>query len=103
MREEAQYMSGFKVPCSTKLYLLKEYVASMGLHNKDVREYAEFVTTGVDGDLMAVVKRRMEESLNHVRDSRRWYTDHMNEHGCEVHVEKPDVTQASRPEAVAPR
>jgi hypothetical protein len=74
--------------CSTKLFLLKEYVASLSLHNKDVREYAELVKMGVDGNLMAIVKKRMDESLDCVRDHRQRYTDHLHEHGCESPTDK---------------
>ena len=83
MRREDKRVSDSNLPCSTKLFLLKEYVASLSLHNKDVREYSEFVTTGVDGDLLGLVKRRMGESLDRVRDYRKRYTDHVHGHGCE--------------------
>jgi len=83
-------VSGSKVPCSKKLFLLKEYVASLGLHNKDVREYAEFVRTEVDGDLMALVKKRMGESLERAQEHRKRYVDHIHEHGCEGHAGKPE-------------
>ena len=76
-------MEGFKEPCPTKLYLLKEYVACLDLHNNDVREYAQITTAGLDGDLMALVKKRLEARLDRVRDSRKRYTDHVGEHGCE--------------------
>ena len=81
-------MPGPKIPCPKKLSLLQEYVRSVQVHNQDVREYSELIQTMSDGDLITVVKKRMAESKNGVRDARKRYTDHVQEHGCEFQTNK---------------
>ena len=72
------------MPCQTKLFLLKEYVAALDIHNKDVRAYSDFINTAVDGDLLNMVKKRIKESHERTIDARKRYLDHVKEHGCEV-------------------
>ena len=68
--------------CPEKISLLRGYVYQLHLHNEDVREYANYVICGLDGDGLTNLKERMAESKDRFQDARKSYTDHRREHGC---------------------
>jgi len=69
--------------CSEKTILLEEYVASLDLHSKDVREYSELIRAGVDGESLEIVRRRMQESREQTASARKQYAAHLDEHRCD--------------------
>ena len=71
-----------KSVCPEKLDLLHEYVLRLDIHNVDVREYAAYVTSRLDGDGLEALKRRVAESKDRFRDARKNYADHLREHDC---------------------
>ena len=48
--------------CPEKTKLLDEYVAALNLHSKDVREYSDTVRAQLDGNLLEMVRKRMQDS-----------------------------------------
>jgi len=48
--------------CPEKITLLRDYVSQLHLHNEDVRDYAQYVISGLDGDGLTTRKKRLEES-----------------------------------------
>ena len=70
--------------CSEKTILLEEYVASLDLHSKDVREYSELIRAGVNGDSLEAVKKRMQESRERTARGRQRYAAHLAEHRCDI-------------------
>ena len=68
--------------CPEKVSLLNDYVSQLHFHSEDVREYAQYVISGLDGDGLTALQKRMAESKDRFRDARKRYTDHLDEHGC---------------------
>jgi hypothetical protein len=74
--------SPIKNPCPQKLALLKEYVATLGIHNADMRDYCNRVEGGRDREDLRAIKKRVDDSRLEFERARKWYTDHVAEHGC---------------------
>ena len=64
------------ISCREKDTLLSEYVTSLGVHNRDLRNYLR----EVGGAL--VVKTQAEASRAACHVARQRYADHVREHGC---------------------
>ena len=69
--------------CPEKTKLLAEYLAALDLHSRDVNEYSNTLRAGVDGDLLEMVKRRMQESREQSAKARQQYAAHLKEHCCD--------------------
>ena len=69
--------------CHEKTTLLAEYVAALNRHSRDVNEYSDTLRAGVDGDLLEMVKRRMQESREQTAKARKQYAAHLEEHRCD--------------------
>ena len=74
--------SSAKDPCTQKVALLKEYVSTLGTYNADLRDYCNYLEAGADGRTLRTVKGRVDDSRLEFERARKWYTDHVAEHGC---------------------
>ena len=72
--------------CPKKTELLALYVAALNIHGRDVKEYSNTVRAGLDGDLLEMVRKRMQESRERTALARRRYSAHLREHGCDVPI-----------------
>ena len=69
--------------CPEKTRLLGEYVAALNLHSGDVNEYSKMMRERIDGDLLEMVRQRMEQSREQTTSARKRYVIHLREHRCD--------------------
>jgi hypothetical protein len=84
MPERRRKVCDPKISCPKKLYLLQQYATNLTLRSQELHDYVELVNTMTEGELMALAKKRLEDSMERVRDACKRYTDHVHEHGCSV-------------------
>ena len=72
--------------CPEKTELLDDYVTALNLHSKDVNEYSNTVRAGLDGELLEMVRERMQESRERTALARKRYAAHLEEHRCDLPI-----------------
>jgi hypothetical protein len=72
--------------CSKKTDLLAEYVTALNLHSVHVNEYSNTVRAGLNGDLLEMVTKRMQESQEQTALARKRYATHLEKHQCDLPI-----------------
>jgi hypothetical protein len=63
--------------------LIDEYIAVLNSHAKNVHQHSNALRAMLDGDLLEMVERRMQESRERMTLARKRYIAHIREHGCD--------------------
>jgi len=53
------------------------------MHSGDVNEYSKMLRERIDGDLLELVRKRMQESRERTALNRKRYVTHLREHRCD--------------------
>jgi hypothetical protein len=91
MRQSSQ----LQLLCFQGRKLIDEYIAILYSHAKNVRQYSNAVRALLDGDLLEMVERRVQESRERVTLARKRYIAHIREHRCDSVLKKDPPTEAS--------
>ena len=80
--KERQRLPVSSPQCPQHRDLLQEYLDGLEAVRTVSREYQEMITYGNDWGAMRLLKAKLDERKEALRDARHRYAEHKREHGC---------------------